>query len=44
MRWSWWDVQTLPTEVYDEVVRFLMSEDHGGDQVIDWDESHGSET
>jgi hypothetical protein len=41
MRWSWEDVQALPVDIYDEVIRFLTSEDHGGDTVVDWDETHG---
>ena len=36
MKWAWRDVQALPSDVYDDLVRWL-TEDDSGEDVIDMD-------
>jgi len=36
MKWTWQDVQDLPSDVYDDLVRWLVAQD-GDEDVIDMD-------
>jgi hypothetical protein len=37
MRWTWQDVQDLPSDVYDDLVRWLVQQDGDGEDVMDMD-------
>lgn len=41
MKWTWADVQALPTEVYDDVIAWLAEADNDGEPVIDMDALDG---